>query len=251
MCSVIRLVGRIGISVCLLISWFWPLAVQAEAVEVFYGPGREYRSKTWIGSDTRFDVQAVRYGWVYIKGWKVEGWVLADDLEQAGLLGNRERIALASDERFSPWRVEGFWWMSGGWGASLYLPWRDSGLGLAGFSDIWPGDSENWTFRYHRSDTGLEAWQMLTLGIDSEMARIGRWRWHAWVGGGLGINEEYSRHWDDQGAAIALPVAALAVDFRRLLRSGFEIGARVEANQALAGNQALYGGVSLFWLMRL
>lgn len=249
--------NRLRPGVCLLLLYLAGVSGQAvaEAIEVYYGPSREYQSKTWVHSDYAFHLLEARYGWIYIEGVNLSGWVLADDLVASGRLLLSDRLALAADDKFFPWQLEWFWQPQGAVGVAVQMPWRSltdvKQPGMRMLADIWPGEDESVVLRYHRADSGLQAWHALTAGVDSRMANIGRWEWHAWIGAGMGINEEFSTHWDDQGAALTVPLVGAGIDFRRLLMSGLSVGVRMENLQALSGNQAGYGSMSLVWVLML
>lgn len=250
----------------LLVSVFlsaWAVLPAQASLTLYHGPHEDFMIKTQIASGQPLSILVLQERWVLVQSQRdgTQGWTTLPALYNNGYLTHPAYLRY-KQQQADRWGadLEWFWQSEQAFGVGVRLPF-DQWLSerwpktAAEVLALWPGDQQNWILRYHRGNQGESAWHSLQTGFESRITQWHGWSSHAYVGGGLGINELLSTHWDDVGASRTVPLVAGAMDIRYALLPRLDMALRFEASQALGadgGNTAaLHRAVSLVWVLDL
>ncbi len=247
-----------------LLAVFWVPWVSA-TVTLYHGPSKDFMIKTQIASNLTIDALVTQGKWVLVDTGTVQGWATIPALYNNGYMNHQEYLAFRQNQAEQGSRtIELFWQSERALGLAARLPfeswvrqrWPETAEDMFA---LWPGDQQEWVVRYHRGNQGEQAWHSLQTGVDSRLGVWNQWAWHLYLGGGVGINELLSRHWDDTGASRTVPLVAGAIDLRYPILEGMDMALRFETSQAFgdstagrsSGSNASHSAVSLVWILML
>ena len=250
------------LTVLVLLLCLFSTVAQA-SLTLYHGPHEDYLIKTQVASKQPLTILVLQDKWALIKTHKegLEGWVTLPALYNNGYLSHQEYLVYKQQQ--ADWddrELEWFWQSEQAIGVGIRLPfakwfrrrWPETADEVL---ELWPGDQQQLLLRYHRGNQGEEAWHSIQLGFDSRITYGRHWASHLYLGGGLGINEVLSRHWDDLGASRTVPLLGAAMDLRYSLLPQMDLALRLETTQALGGDggktNARHSAISLVWILDL
>lgn len=254
-----------GMLVAKLLVLFLSLASAASqaSLTLYHGPHEDFLIKTQVASKQPLSILVLQDRWALVQSQKdgTQGWTTLPALYNNGYLTHPEYLVYKQQQADDDDReLEWFWQSEQAIGLGVRFPfenwlrerWPKT---AAEVLSIWPGDQQQWLIRYHRGNQGEEAWHSIQTGFDSRIAQWRGWASHVYLGGGLGINELLSRHWDDLGASRTVPLIGAAMDVRYGLLPRLDVALRIETSQAMGGDggnsDAMHSAVSVVWILDL
>ena len=208
-------------------------AANAEPLHLRIGPSFSYPITTDLPSDTAMIPLQRQLDWLYVQAGDYRGWIYVYDLEKAPHINRPEPLQFVDHDETAPQ-------------AEVSLS-SESAIGVGlNFTAL----EQDFTIRLASATDQGSDWHSIEAGLRQPFAENGHWSWDGYLGVGVGKNGAGSRHWDNEGDAVMVPLVSASTDINWNIDYKVSIGARVQVQQALSGNSANHGALGLVWKIR-
>jgi hypothetical protein len=217
---------------CLICAPSW---AQQEQLYLRKGPGSAFPVIFEVSSTEQLQPLRLQGEWLLLSNGRRQGWLPVAQVPESSGLSRAQRWYLKDALRPGNWQVQG------GWNSETALQ-----LGVS-----YPLDEYRLAARFTRANAGEQAWQSAELGLEQVFSRYAAWSLQGFAGLGLGINEQGSRHWDENGRETSTALFTVSGDVVWPLEKRLDFRLRLQASQALGADQSAHTAVALIWNLSL
>lgn len=219
-------------ALCLICA---PLWAQQEQLYLRKGPGSAFPVIFEVSSTEQLQPLRLQGEWLLLSNGRRQGWLLVAQVPESSGLSRAQRWYLKDVLRPGHWQIQA------GWNSETALQ-----LGAS-----YPLDKYRLAVRFTRANAGEQAWQSTELGLEQVFSRYAAWSLHGFAGLGMGINEQGSRHWDEQGQETSTALFTVSADAVWSLEKRLDFRLRLQTSQALGADQSAHTAIALIWNLSL